>query len=202
MRPEKKGWGDRSRKGRQVFCFFSIIWIIFGKIIFTVFQEEVRIMEKREGFFSHVKGDFFGGITAGVVALPLALAFGEQTELGAVAGLYGAIALGVIAALLGGTKTQISGPTAPMTVVSAVMITEAVGAVGSLQAAMPFIVAVFVMTGALQVLLGVLKLGKYIKYIPYPVVSGFMSGIGVIIVVTQIFPFVGAVVPGGEPSAP
>ncbi len=154
-------------------------------------------MEKREGFFSNVKGDFFGGITAGVVALPLALAFGEQTELGAVAGLYGAIALGVIAALLGGTKTQISGPTAPMTVVSAVMITEAVGAMGSLQAAMPFIVAVFVMTGALQVLLGVLKLGKYIKYIPYPVVSGFMSGIGVIIVVTQIFPFVGAVSPEG-----
>ena len=151
----------------------------------------------KDGFFSNVKGDFFGGITAGVVALPLALAFGEQTELGAVAGLYGAIALGVIVALLGGTKTQISGPTAPMTVVSAVMITEAIQVLGSLQAAMPFIVAVFVVTGLFQVLLGVLKLGKYIKYIPYPVVSGFMSGIGVIIVITQIFPFVGAVSPEG-----
>ncbi len=151
----------------------------------------------KDGFFSNVKGDFFGGITAGVVALPLALAFGEQTELGAVAGLYGAIALGIFAALLGGTKTQISGPTAPMTVVSAVMITEAIQALGSLQAAMPFIVAVFVMTGLFQVLLGVLRLGKYIKYIPYPVVSGFMSGIGVIIVITQIFPFVGAVSPEG-----
>ncbi len=154
-------------------------------------------MKESAGFFSNVKGDLFGGITAGVVALPLALAFGEQTELGAVAGLYGAIALGIFAALLGGTKTQISGPTAPMTVVSAVMIHEAIGELGSLEKAMPFIIAVFVMTGIIQVLMGVLRLGRYIKYIPYPVVSGFMSGIGVIIVITQIFPFVGAVGPEG-----
>ncbi len=154
-------------------------------------------MEQKTGFFSNIKGDLFGGITAGVVALPLALAFGEQTELGAVAGLYGAIALGIFAALLGGTKTQISGPTAPMTVVSAVMIHEAVEALGSLEKALPFIVAVFVMTGILQALMGILRLGKYIKYIPYPVVSGFMSGIGLIIVITQIFPFIGAVGPEG-----
>jgi SulP family sulfate permease len=154
-------------------------------------------MNSKTGFFSNIKGDFFGGITAGIVALPLALAFGEQTELGAVAGLYGAIALGIMAALFGGTKTQISGPTAPMTVVSAVMITEVLSETGSLQAAMPVIIATFVLTGIIQVLLGVLKLGKYIKYIPYPVVSGFMSGIGVIIVVTQIFPFIGADSPAG-----
>ena len=126
------------------------------------------------------------------MAPPLALAFGDQTELGAVAGLYGAIALGIVTAFLGGTKTQISGPTAPMTVVSAVMITEAVKQAGSLEAAMPVVVATFVLAGIMQALLGLFNLGKYIRYIPYPVVSGFMSGIGVIIVITQIFPFIGA----------
>ena len=154
-------------------------------------------MSTKTGFFSNIKGDAFGGITAGIVALPLALAFGAQTELGAIAGLYGAIALGVLAALFGGTRTQISGPTAPMTVVAAVLITEAIAEAGSLAEAMPIIIATFVLAGILQVLLGVLKLGKYIKYIPYPVVSGFMSGIGVIIVVTQLFPFFGITAPAG-----
>jgi len=154
-------------------------------------------MSTKTGFFSNFKGDALGGITAGIVALPLALAFGAQTELGAIAGLYGAIALGILAALFGGTKTQISGPTAPMTVVAAVLITEAIAEAGSLAEAMPIIVATFVLAGLLQVLLGVLKLGKYIKYIPYPVVSGFMSGIGVIIIVTQLFPFFGIEAPAG-----
>ncbi len=154
-------------------------------------------MKKVSGLFSNIKGDLFGGITAGIVALPLALAFGEQTELGAIAGLYGAIALGILASVFGGTKVQISGPTAPMTVVSAVMIIEVIKITGSLEKAMPVIVAAFVLTGLIQVLLGVLKVGKYIKYIPYPVISGFMSGIGLIIVITQIFPFIGAVSPSG-----
>ena len=154
-------------------------------------------MAKATNLFSNIKGDFFGGITAGIVALPLALAFGEQTELGAIAGLYGAIALGILAAIFGGTKTQISGPTAPMTVVSAVMIMESINVAGSLEKAMPLIIATFVLTGVIQALLGILRLGKYIKYIPYPVVSGFMSGIGVIIVIGQIFPFIGADSPSG-----
>ncbi len=157
----------------------------------------MRMKDNNTGFFSNVKGDFLGGITAGIVALPLALAFGEQTELGAVAGLYGAIALGIVAALFGGTKTQISGPTAPMTVVAAVLIMEAIKELGGLQQAMPVIIASFVLTGIIQASLGLLKLGKFIKYIPYPVVSGFMSGIGVIIIVTQIFPFFGAESPAG-----
>ena len=164
----------------------------------TIFvHRNSKDMSKKTGFFSNIRGDLFGGITAGIVALPLALAFGEQTELGAIAGLYGAIALGVVAALLGGTKTQISGPTAPMTVVAAVMIMEAVHETGSIGNAMPVIIATFIMAGLIQTMLGVLKLGKYIKFIPYPVVSGFMSGIGVIIVVTQIFPFIGAESPAG-----
>ena len=97
-----------------------------------------------KGFtFDNLRGDFFGGLTAGIVALPLALAFGEQTELGAIAGLYGAIAIGILAAIFGGTYTQISGPTAPMTVVSAVVILESINYAGSLEAAFPIIIAPF-----------------------------------------------------------
>jgi SulP family sulfate permease len=150
--------------------------------------------------FSNLKGDFLGGLTAGIVALPLALAFGEQTELGAIAGLYGAIAIGILAAFFGGTPTQISGPTAPMTVVSALIIADALVYMnGDLSNAMPIIIATFVVAGLIEILFGVFKLGRYIKYIPYPVVSGFMSGIGIIIIITQIFPFLGADTPSGGP---
>lgn len=147
--------------------------------------------------FSNLKGDFFGGLTAGIVALPLALAFGEQTELGAISGLYGAIAIGILAAIFGGTPTQISGPTAPMTVVSTVIIVDAINYAGDLNTAFPIIIATFFLAGLLEMLLGVIKVGKYIKYIPYPVVSGFMSGIGVIIIISQVFPFFGSVAPPG-----
>ena len=149
--------------------------------------------------FSNFRGDFFGGLTAGIVALPLALAFGEQTELGAIAGLYGAIALGVLAAFFGGTPIQVSGPTAPMTVVSAVVISDSVAHAGSVEAAFPMIIATFFLAGLIEALLGILRLGKYIRFIPYSVVSGFMSGIGVIIVITQIFPFFGFHAPEGGP---
>lgn len=150
-------------------------------------------------FKGNLRGDVLGGITAGIVALPLALAFGEQTDLGAIAGLYGAIALGICAALFGGTPTQISGPTGPMTVVSAVIIGESIQFYGNLQDAFPMIIATFVLAGILEATLGVLKLGSYIKYMPYPVVSGFMSGIGCIIIITQIFPFLGVDAPTGGP---
>lgn len=148
--------------------------------------------EKKFIDFSNLRGDFFGGLTAGVVALPLALAFGLQSGMGAIAGLYGAIAIGMIAAWFGGTPTQISGPTGPMTVVSAVVISTAIEANGgSLEAAMGTIIAIFLLAGAFQILLGIFKIGQYIRYMPYPVVSGFMSGIGVIIIVLQVFPFLG-----------
>ncbi len=150
-------------------------------------------------FFDNARGNFFGGLTAGIVALPLALAFGEQTEMGAIAGLYGAIALAIIAAIFGGTKTQISGPTAPMTVVSAVVIADAIAYMGSFNEALPLIIATFILAGAIQVAMGLLRIGKYVRYMPYPVVSGFMSGIGVIIVITQIFPFFGDSAPAGGP---
>jgi len=148
---------------------------------------------KKLGFdFSHFKGDLFGGITAGIVALPLALAFGLQSGMGAAAGLYGAIFISFFAALFGGTNTQISGPTAPMTAVSMIVIAGIVAANnGSLEQALPAILMVFLLAGLMQIALGFMKVGQYIRYIPYPVVSGFMTGIGVIILVTQILPMLG-----------
>jgi len=142
--------------------------------------------------FKHFKGDLFGGITAGIVALPLALAFGVSSGLGAVYGLYGAIFVSFFAALFGGTNTQISGPTAPMTAVSMVVIAGIVATFdGDVKQALPAILTVFLLAGLIQIVLGFIGLGKYIKYIPYPVVSGFMTAIGVIILVTQILPSVG-----------
>lgn len=142
--------------------------------------------------FKHFKGDLFGGITAGIVALPLALAFGVSSGLGPSAGLYGAIFVSFFAALFGGTNTQISGPTAPMTAVSMVVIAGIIATFdGDVSKALPAILTVFLLAGLMQVGLGFIGLGKYIKYIPYPVVSGFMTAIGVIILVTQILPSVG-----------
>ncbi|MDC6362259.1 MULTISPECIES: SulP family inorganic anion transporter [Flavobacteriaceae] len=142
--------------------------------------------------FKHLRGDLFGGITAGIVALPLALAFGVSSGLGPSAGLYGAIFISFFAALFGGTNTQISGPTAPMTAVSMVVIASIVAVNdGDVTKALPAILTIFLLAGLMQIGLGLVGLGKYIKYIPYPVVSGFMTAIGVIILVTQILPAVG-----------
>ena len=145
-----------------------------------------------KNLFSNIKGDAFGGITAGIVALPLALAFGVSSGLGPTAGLYGAIFISFFAALFGGTNTQISGPTAPMTAVSMVVIAGIIAANdGDVTKALPVILTVFLLAGLMQVGLGALGLGKYIRYIPYPVVSGFMTAIGVIILLTQILPSLG-----------
>ncbi|MBT2160133.1 SulP family inorganic anion transporter [Zobellia barbeyronii] len=145
-----------------------------------------------KNLFSNFKGDLFGGITAGIVALPLALAFGVSSGLGPSAGLYGAIFISFFAALFGGTNTQISGPTAPMTAVSMVVIAGIIALNdGSLEKALPAILVVFLLAGLMQIGLGLLGIGKYIRYIPYPVVSGFMTAIGVIILVTQILPAIG-----------
>ncbi|MEP0263269.1 SulP family inorganic anion transporter [Dokdonia sp.] len=143
-------------------------------------------------FFKHFKGDALGGITAGIVALPLALAFGVSSGLGPSAGLYGAIIIAFFAAFFGGTSTQISGPTAPMTAVSMVIIAGIVAANdGDINKALPAILTVFLLAGLFQIGLGILGIGKYIKYIPYPVVSGFMTAIGVMILFTQIQPLIG-----------
>ncbi len=145
-----------------------------------------------KNLFTHFRGDLFGGITAGIVALPLALAFGVQSGLGPDAGLYGAIFIGFFASMFGGTPVQISGPTAPMTAVSMLIIAGIIGVNdGDVAKALPFILIVFLLAGLFQIILGVLKLGKYIKFIPYPVVSGFMTAIGVIILITQFLPLLG-----------
>lgn len=143
----------------------------------------------------HLSGDIFGGLTAAIVALPLALAFGVQSGMGAIAGLYGAIALGVLAALFGGTSTQISGPTGPMAVVASAIIAGEIAMYGSLEAAIGTIVATFVLAGIFQIIMGLSRIGQYIRYMPYPVVSGFMSGIGLIIILMQVFPFFGLTSP-------
>jgi len=141
--------------------------------------------------FKNLKGDLTGGLVAGVVALPLALAFGVQSGLGAIAGLYGAIAVGIFAAIFGGTATQASGPTGPMTVVSAALVAASIEITGSLEAAMPIIILTFLLGGIFQIVFGFLNIAGYVKYFPYPVVSGFMSGVGLIIIILQLFPFVG-----------
>ncbi|PLX69265.1 MAG: SulP family inorganic anion transporter [Denitrovibrio sp.] len=130
-------------------------------------------------------GDLYGGLTAAVIALPLALAFGVASGAGAQAGLYGAIILGLVAALFGGTAVQISGPTGPMTVVVASAITLFHGDINS-------VVTVIFLGGIFQMALGFLKVGKLVRYIPYPVISGFMTGIGLIIILIQIHPLFGA----------
>lgn len=129
--------------------------------------------------FSNLRGDLLAGVTTGVVALPLALAFGEASGAGPVAGLWGAILLGFFAALLGGTPTLVSGPTGPMVVVFA-------GLFAALNGDPALVFAAVFLGGLLQILMGVLRLGQYIKLVPYPVVSGFMSGIGVIIIALQV----------------
>lgn len=128
---------------------------------------------------ANIRGDLMGGITAGVVALPLALAFGEASGAGPIAGIWGAIFVGFFAAIFGGTATQVSGPTGPMVVVFA-------GVFATLSGDPALVFAAVVLAGLFQILMGVFKLGQYIRLVPYPVISGFMSGIGVIIILLQI----------------
>src|SRR3984893_2429985 len=144
-----------------------------------------------------VRGDFFGGVAAGVVALPLALAFGAASGLGPVAGLYGAIATGIVAAIFGGTPVQITGPTGPMTLVVAGVVATNTLPSGALN--LPGIVVIIVLAGLFQIALGLFRIGAYIRYVPYPVISGFMSGIGVIIILQQLVPLPGAEPPSSEP---
>ena len=138
----------------------------------------------------HLAGDLVGGLTAGVVALPLALAFGVASGAGAIAGLYGAAWTGLMASLFGGTRPQVSGPTGPMTVVAATVFTHYAG-----EPSIAF--TIFALGGLFQILFGMAKLGRYINLMPYPVVSGFMTGIGGIIIIIQLAPILGHSSPPG-----
>ncbi|NEP18582.1 MAG: SulP family inorganic anion transporter, partial [Leptolyngbya sp. SIO4C1] len=139
--------------------------------------------------FKNLQGDLFGGLTAAIVALPLALAFGVASGAGAIAGLYGAVFTGFFAALFGGTPSQVSGPTGPMTVVMATVFTKLVAENPDSGMAMAF--TAVMLSGLFQILFGVLRLGQFITLMPYTVISGFMSGIGVIIVALQLAPLLG-----------
>lgn len=145
--------------------------------------------------FDNLKGDLFGGLTAAIVSLPLALAFGVASGAGPVAGLYGAVFVGLFAALFGGTPTLISEPTGPMTVVMTAVLTSLIANNPDQGLAMAF--TVVMIAGLFQILMGSLKLGKYITLMPYSVVSGFMSGIGVILILLQLAPFLGQAPPPG-----
>lgn len=123
--------------------------------------------------------NILSGLTAAIIALPLAIAFGISSGLGASAGIYGAIFLGFFASLFGGTKTQISGPTGPMTVISA-------SVVAAFGANLALVFTTFLLAGLFQIILGLVKVGKFVRFIPYPVISGFMNGIGMIIILLQI----------------
>jgi len=138
----------------------------------------------------HWRGDLAGGFTAAVVALPLALAFGVASGAGAMAGLYGAIVLGFLGALLGGTATQVSGPTGPITVVMTGLLAVLTRRYG-IESALPLAFGIAVLAGLLQVLMGLLRLGQTLTFMPYTVISGFMSGIGMIIVILQFPPLLG-----------
>ncbi len=144
--------------------------------------------------FRNLSGDLFGGVTAAVIALPMALAFGVASGAGAVSGLWGAVIIGFFAALFGGTPTLISEPTGPMTVVMTAVIANLTAANPDNGLAMAF--TVVMMAGVFQIIFGALRLGKYVTMMPYTVISGFMSGIGIILVILQLAPFL------GQPSPP
>ena len=135
-----------------------------------------------------IKGDFTGGLTAAIIALPMALAFGLQCnpdhpEIG----LYTAIFLAIIASIVAGTKTLISDPTGPMTIIAAGVIASAGGA----ESGLATIIVSFALAGIFQILFGIIKVAQYVKYISYPVLSGFMGGIGIIIILFQWNSFFG-----------
>ncbi|MBL4757147.1 MAG: SulP family inorganic anion transporter [Rhizobiales bacterium] len=144
--------------------------------------------------FKDLKNDLFGGLTAAIVALPLALAFGVAAGAGPMAGIYGAIAVGFFAAVFGGTRSQVSGPTGPMTIVMAAVVAQYADHLAEA-------FTIVMLGGLMQIGFGLLKLGRYIIYTPVMVVSGFMSGIGVIIILIQIMPFFGVDSPGNPLEA-
>lgn len=145
--------------------------------------------------FRNLRGDIFGGVTAAVIALPMSLAFGVASGVGAIAGLWGAVLIGFFAALFGGTPTLISEPTGPMTVVMTAIVTKMIAQNPENGLAMAF--TVVMLAGIFQIIFGLLKLGKYVTLMPYTIISGFMSGVGIILIILQLGPLLGHVNPKG-----
>lgn len=144
-----------------------------------------KIRVRGSGYdYRDLAGDVYGGVISAAAMLPLALAYGMASGLGAIAGLYGAIALGLLAAVAGGTRTMISGPTAPMAVTVTVVVAHYADDLAD-------VFTIVMLAGLIQVALGVLKIGRFVSYTPYSVVSGFMTGVGVIVILLQSRPFIG-----------
>lgn len=139
--------------------------------------------------FKNLKGDFTGGLTAAIVALPLALAFGVLSGAGPMAGVYAAIFVGFFAAITGGTAAQISGPTGPMTILMTTIFLQYTTADPVHGVAIAF--TVVMLAGVFQMLFGFFKAGHYFNMIPHPVISGLMSGLGLTIILLQIAPLLG-----------
>jgi SulP family sulfate permease len=137
------------------------------------------------------RGDMYGGLNTAIVALPLAMAFGVESGLGASAGIAGAISLGLIASFFGGTPLLISGPTGAMTVVSSLVIARSFEQSPNTETALATIFIIFLLTGVFQIFFALMKLGQYIRFVPYPLVSGFMSGIGLLMIIFQVLPLLG-----------
>ena len=145
----------------------------------------------------NIKGDAFGGLTAAVVALPMALAFGVAATGDPGPGLWGAVIIGLVAAFFGGTPTLISEPTGPMTVVFTSVILSFTATAPDKETALAMAFTVVILAGLFQILFGVFRLGRYVTQMPYTVISGFMSGIGAILVILQLPAFLGQEAKGG-----
>ena len=146
---------------------------------------------------NNLRGDAFGGLTAAVVALPMALAFGVAATGDPAPGLWGAVIIGLVASLFGGTPTLISEPTGPMTVVFTSVILSLTATAPDKETAMAMAFTVVILAGIFQILFGVFRLGRYVTQMPYTVISGFMSGIGAILVILQLPAFLGQEASGG-----
>ena len=139
-------------------------------------------------FHTNVRADILAGITVAIIALPMALAFGEMSQLGPVAGLWGAIAGGIVGGFFGGCVVGMSGPTAPKAAQIATFMSVIIGSSEDPYAAA---FSIIFLSGLIMIFISMLKISKFIHYIPYSVVAGFMCGIGVIVILTQVNAFVG-----------
>lgn len=137
-------------------------------------------------FFNNLKGDIFGAIIASIIAFPQALAFGVASGMGASAGIWGAIILSLFAGVLGCNLPFVSGPTGPVAIITATVVALCGGNVTS-------VVTILLLASVFQMLISVTPVPRMIKYVPYPVISGFLTGIGLIIIILQIAPLVGGV---------
>ena len=161
--------------------------------IISYFKDVLNELSPKANVISlskNIKGDIIAGITVGIIALPLALAFGEISQLGPIAGVWGAIAGGIIGGLFGGCLVGVSGPTAPKAAqIAAYMSLFVIGNTNN-----PDLIAAFsiiFLSGLILVLISFARVSHFIHYTPYPVVAGFMCGIGVIVILTQLNAFVG-----------